>query len=81
MQLLEVGTLEQLGLTLTDRLPRRVNQALGARLTPSPSVGFGISLSLNKRLSSDKTRQLLEWKPKRADILNDISTGSYTAGN
>jgi nucleoside-diphosphate-sugar epimerase len=81
MQMLEVGALEQLGLTLTGRLPRRVNQTLGARFTPSPSVGFGISLSLNKRLSSDKTRQLLGWKPTRADVLNDISIGSYTAGN
>jgi nucleoside-diphosphate-sugar epimerase len=77
MQMLEVSTLEQLGLRLADRLPRCINQALGAKFTPSPSVGFGISLSLNKRLSSEKTRRLLGWEPTRTDILNDIRTGSY----
>jgi hypothetical protein len=44
---------------------------------PWLSVGFGISLSLNKRLSSAKTRRLLGWSPARADILHDIEAGSY----
>jgi hypothetical protein len=36
-----------------------------------------MSLSLNKRLSSEKTRKLLDWSPKRADIGEDIAFGSY----
>jgi nucleoside-diphosphate-sugar epimerase len=45
--------------------------------TPPPTAASGISLSLNKRLSSEKTRKLLDWSPKRADILDDIAVGSY----
>ncbi len=37
----------------------------------------GISLSLNKRLSSAKTRAMLHWTPTRTDIVNDIESGSY----
>jgi nucleoside-diphosphate-sugar epimerase len=81
MQMLEMSTLERLGLSLTTRLPPRLHQTLNARFTPAPSVGFGISLSLNKRLSSDKTRHLLGWKPTRTDILSDIKAGSYSAGS
>jgi len=36
-----------------------------------------ISLSLNKRMSSLKTRDSLGWRPTRADILEDVSGGSY----
>ncbi len=39
--------------------------------------GPGISLSVNKRLASDKTRQLVNWSPKRYDILEDTEHGSY----
>jgi hypothetical protein len=50
---------------------------MGASFTPPPSAASGISLSLNKRLSSDKTRRLLDWTPKRTDIGDDIAFGSY----
>jgi len=50
---------------------------MGDSFTPPPSAASGISLSLNKRLSSDKTRKLLDWSPKRADIWDDIAFGSY----
>jgi nucleoside-diphosphate-sugar epimerase len=50
---------------------------IDSSFTPPPTAGSGISLSLNKRLSSEKTRQLLDWSPKRADILQDIAFGSY----
>ncbi len=39
----------------------------------------GVSLSLNKRMSSDKTRRLLGWSPTRKDILHNIEFGSYAA--
>jgi nucleoside-diphosphate-sugar epimerase len=45
--------------------------------TPPPSAASGISLSLNKRLSADNTRKLLDWSPKRTDIWDDIAFGSY----
>ena len=40
---------------------------------------IGVSLSLNKRMSSEKTRRLLGWSPNRTDILHDIEFGSYAA--
>jgi nucleoside-diphosphate-sugar epimerase len=39
----------------------------------------GVSLSLNKRLSADKTRRLTGWSPSRTDILHDLEFGSYAA--
>lgn len=39
--------------------------------------GGGVSLSLNKRLASEKTRALLGWAPTRLDILKDVEDGSY----
>jgi nucleoside-diphosphate-sugar epimerase len=45
--------------------------------TPPPSAASGISLSLNKRMSADNTRKLLDWSPKRTDIWDDIAFGSY----
>jgi nucleoside-diphosphate-sugar epimerase len=39
----------------------------------------GLSLALNKRLASDKTRKLVGWAPKRRDILADVEHGSYAA--
>jgi nucleoside-diphosphate-sugar epimerase len=37
----------------------------------------GVSLSVNKRLASDKTRKVLNWTPSRYDILEDVEHGSY----
>ena len=39
--------------------------------------GGGVSLSVNKRLASQKTRKLLDWRPTRHDILEDTEHGSY----
>ena len=50
---------------------------IGASFTPPATAASGISLSLNKRLSSEKTRRLLDWSPKRTDIGDDIAFGSY----
>jgi len=50
---------------------------IGGAFTPPPTAASGISLSLNKRLSSEHTRRLLDWSPKRADIWDDIAYGSY----
>jgi nucleoside-diphosphate-sugar epimerase len=50
---------------------------VGGTFALPPTAASGISLSLNKRLSSENTRRLLDWSPKRADIWNDIAYGSY----
>jgi nucleoside-diphosphate-sugar epimerase len=39
--------------------------------------GGGVSLSVNKRLASEKTRKVLGWTPTRTDILEDVEHGSY----
>ena len=39
--------------------------------------GGGVSLSLNKRLASQKTRAILGWAPRQYDILKDVEGGSY----
>jgi len=39
--------------------------------------GGGVSLSVNKRLGSEKTRKLLDWSPTRNDICEDVERGSY----
>jgi len=39
----------------------------------------GVSMSLNKRLSADKTREITGWSPSRTDILHDVEFGSYAA--
>jgi len=39
--------------------------------------GGGVSLSLNKRLASEKTRALLGWAPTRYDIFKEVEDGSY----
>ena len=41
--------------------------------------GGGVSLSVNKRLASEKTRKALGWAPTRYDILEDTEHGSYAA--
>jgi len=39
--------------------------------------GGGVSLSVNKRLASEKTRRVLDWTPTQYDILEDVEHGSY----
>ena len=39
--------------------------------------GGGVSLSVNKRLASQKTRAILGWAPTRYDIVKDVEGGSY----
>jgi nucleoside-diphosphate-sugar epimerase len=41
--------------------------------------GGGVSLSLNKRLASQKTCEILAWTPTRHDILEDVEHGSYAS--
>jgi nucleoside-diphosphate-sugar epimerase len=77
VQMLGMTAGERVGLILTRRLPPNLLRRLGRAFTPPPSVGSGISLSLNKRLSSDHTRRLTGWSPSRTDILTDIESGSY----
>jgi nucleoside-diphosphate-sugar epimerase len=49
---------------------------ISGSFTPPPSAPSGISMSLNKRLSSDSTRKLLDWSPQRTDIWDDLAFGS-----
>jgi hypothetical protein len=67
----ECLSLEQM-LGMTADTSRKIDSS-----TPPPTAGSGISLSLNKRLSSHKTRQLVDWSPTRTDIRQDIAFGSY----
>jgi nucleoside-diphosphate-sugar epimerase len=80
-QMLGLNAVARLGLRVTTHLPSSINRKLGRALTPPPSVGTGISLCLNKRLSSVKTRDLLQWAPSRTDILDDVEFGSYASPN
>jgi nucleoside-diphosphate-sugar epimerase len=79
VEMLGMNAGERIGLKLTKRLPEHLSRRLGNIFTPPPSVGFGISLSLDKRLASAKTRRLLGWSPARTDILEDIEAGSYAS--
>jgi nucleoside-diphosphate-sugar epimerase len=45
----------------------------------SAAGSVGISMSVNKRLSADKTREITGWSPTRIDILQDVESGSYAA--
>jgi nucleoside-diphosphate-sugar epimerase len=76
-QMLGLGAGARAGLLLTRRVPENVLQRLQARYTPPASVSTGISLCLNKRLSSSMTQHLLGWSPRRTDILTDLESGSY----
>ena len=75
-----IGTDERTNnLTLEQMLGIDIETAgnIGESFTPPPTAASGISLSLNKRLSSDNTRKLLDWSPIRTDIADDIAFGSY----
>jgi len=72
-----MNAVARVALTLTKRLSVDAIPKIGSSFIPPPSAGSGISLSLNKRLSSEQTRQLLDWSPTRTDILRDIELGSY----
>jgi hypothetical protein len=37
----------------------------------------GVRLSLNKRLSAERTRAELGWAPRRFGVLSDVESGSY----
>ncbi|MGA9875017.1 MAG: NAD-dependent epimerase/dehydratase family protein [Solirubrobacteraceae bacterium] len=76
-EMLGLSVVEGIGLGIMKRLPPQLRHRLGNALEPPAGVGSGISLSLNKRLSATRTRQLLGWRPARTDILEDIATGSY----
>jgi nucleoside-diphosphate-sugar epimerase len=65
------------GLLLTRHLPANVFERVQPAFTPPVCVATGISLCLNKRLSSSTTQQLLGWSPRNTDILADVETGSY----
>ena len=77
IQMLGMNAAERFALTATKRLPLSASRRIGSLFSPPSSVGSGISLALDKRISAEKTRRLLEWAPKRADILQDIESGSY----
>jgi nucleoside-diphosphate-sugar epimerase len=76
-RMLGLNTAARAGLGLTARLPTAVTRKLQGGFTPPDSVATGISLCLHKRLSADRTRQLLGWTPGRKDIVEDIEFGSY----
>lgn len=77
VEMLGMNAGERTALTLTKYLSENLSRRLGNLFTPPPSVGFGISLSLDKRLAAAKTRRLLDWSPARRDILEDVEAGSY----
>jgi hypothetical protein len=77
-RMLGLNPAARVGLTLTKRLSVNTIRKIGNSFTPPPTAGSGISVSLNKRMSARKTRELLDWSPTRADILRDIESGSYT---
>jgi nucleoside-diphosphate-sugar epimerase len=76
-KMLGFGWAEQIGLSLTKVMPRALVLKLQSGWTPPSSAATGLRLCLNKRLSSRKTSQLLNWKPSRTDILKDLEFGSY----
>lgn len=52
-------------------------EALSLMEMYSRGGGGGVSLSVNKRLASEKTRKVVDWTPTRYDILQDVEHGSY----
>jgi nucleoside-diphosphate-sugar epimerase len=65
------------GFRLTRRMPMSLARRLQAVRPPPAGVGAGLSVSLDKRLSAESTRRLLNWSPQRHDILEDVESGSY----
>jgi nucleoside-diphosphate-sugar epimerase len=78
-QMLRLNAAARIGLGVTAGLPSAWARKLQGAFTPPDSVGTAISLCLNKRLSADKTRQLLGWTPSRTDIVDDVQSGSYAS--
>jgi hypothetical protein len=76
-RMLGMNALLRAGMLLTRHIPDALIDPLQAISKPPANVATGLSLSLNKRLSSLATQQLLGWSPRRADILVDIESGSY----
>jgi hypothetical protein len=76
-EMLGISRGERAGLALTRNLPATIARKLGTAMKAPPSVGTGISLSLNKRLASAKTRTLLNCQPHNTAILEDIESESY----
>jgi nucleoside-diphosphate-sugar epimerase len=60
-------------------LPQSWLRYLQSASPQPPGAASGISASLNKRLSSEKTKRLLDWSPTRNDILVDVANGSYAS--
>jgi|RhiMetdeSRZDD1v2_1073273.scaffolds.fasta_scaffold16592_5 nucleoside-diphosphate-sugar epimerase len=56
-------------------------QALSLMEMYTRGGGGGVSLSVNKRLASGKTRRVLHWTPTRYDILEDVEHGSYAVAS
>jgi nucleoside-diphosphate-sugar epimerase len=54
-------------------------ESFGLEQMFSAAGSVGISMSLNKRLSAAKTREITGWSPSRTDILHDVEFGSYAA--
>ena len=75
--LLGLRASERAGVAVAGVLPASLQRRISAGASPSARIGLGISLSLNKRLSSERTRALLGWRPLRTDIVKDIESGSY----
>jgi nucleoside-diphosphate-sugar epimerase len=78
-QMLGLNAASRAGLSLTAKLPTAAARRLQGAVRAPNSVGTGISLCLHKRLSAEKTRDLLAWSPTRSDIVKDIALGSYVA--
>jgi nucleoside-diphosphate-sugar epimerase len=78
-QMLGLSGLERVGLSFTNHLPDSILQRLQNGFTAPPNLATGLSLCLNKRLSSEWTRRVLEWAPTRKDILADVEFGSYAS--
>ena len=52
-------------------------EALSLMEMYTQGAGGGVSLSVNKRLATEKTRRVVDWMPTRDDILEDVEHGSY----
>lgn len=78
-QMMGLGKGSIAAMAAAKHLPRSWMSILQSAFPQPPSVANGISASLNKRLSSEKTKKTLNWSPGRRDILHDVATGSYAS--